>query len=266
MEKFVLFGTTPIFFIDEGKGDPIILLHGYLESSLIWDDFATNLKKTHRVIRLDLPGHGLSGVNGSIHTMEYLADAVQHILKLVGVEKCTLVGHSMGGYVTLAFAKKYPSMLNGFVLFHSTPNPDTEEKKANRNREIELVKEDKMELIARTNAPNIFARDNRKRYANAIDECIEMYAMNDKEGVVALLNGMKEREDMNEFVANTEIPHMFIFGKKDMYISLEVAQSLSEKFPKAKCVWLENSGHIGFIEEEKISIETITTFANECNS
>lgn len=260
MEKFALFGNTPIFYIDEGKGSPVVLLHGYLESSLIWDDFASSLKKTNRVIRLDLPGHGLSGVNGESHSMEYLADAVHFVLSLVGVEKCTLVGHSMGGYVVLAFAKKYAEQVEKFVLFHSTPNPDTEAKRANRDREIELVKEDKIELIARTNAPEAFARDNRRRYANAIEECIEMYAINEKEGIIALLNGMKDREDMNEFLASTSLPFMFVFGRKDNYISNEVADSLMAKYPQANTLILENSGHMGFIEESKISLEAIQKF------
>jgi pimeloyl-ACP methyl ester carboxylesterase len=263
MEKFVMFGDTPLFYIDEGRGNTIVLLHGYLESSLIWDDFAANLKRTNRVIRLDLPGHGLSGEHGDIHTMEFLSDAVRHILSLTNVSKCTLVGHSMGGYVALAFAKKYPELLNGFVLFHSTPNPDSEEKKALRNKEIELIKEDKLELIARTTAPNGFAQDNRKRFADFIEECVEMYSINEKDGIIANLEGMKVREDMNEFVASTSIPHMFVFGMKDYYISREVAEGLAAKFPKAETLILENSGHMGFVEEPKKSLETIVAFAEK---
>ena len=263
MEKFVMFGDTPLFYIDEGRGIPVVLLHGYLESSLVWDDFASNLKRTNRVVRLDLPGHGLSGEHGDVHTMEFMADAVRHVLALANVNKCILVGHSMGGYVTLAFAKKYPELLNGFVLFHSTPNPDSEEKRALRDKEIELLKEDKLELIARTTAPNGFARDNRKRFADFIDECVEMYSVNEKAGVIASLNGMKIREDMNEFVASTTIPHMFVFGMKDFYISWEVAEGLMAKFPKAEALVLENSGHMGFVEEPKKSLEAIVAFAEK---
>lgn len=260
MEKFVMFGDTPLFFIDEGKGDAVVLLHGYLESSLIWDNFASDLKRTNRVIRLDLPGHGLSGVHGDIHTMEFMADAVRHILSVAKVEKCTIVGHSMGGYVALAFARKYPELLDGFVLFHSTPNPDSDEKKVMRTREIELLKEDKMELIARTAAPAGFAQDNRKRFGDFIEECVEMFSINEKEGVIAVLEGMKQREDMNDFVASTDIPHMFIFGLKDGYINYEVAEGLMAKFPKAETLILENSGHMGFVEEPKKSLEGLTAF------
>jgi pimeloyl-ACP methyl ester carboxylesterase len=263
MEKFVMFGNTPLFYIDEGKGTPIVLLHGYLESSLIWDDFASSLKRTHRVIRLDLPGHGLSGEHGEIHTMEFLADAVQHILTVANVTKCTMVGHSMGGYVTLAFAKKYPELLNSFVLFHSTPNPDSDEKKDLRNKEIALIKEDKLELIARTTAPNAIAKDNRKRFGDFIQECIEMYSMNEKDGIIANINGMKVREDMNTFLEATNLPHMFVFGMKDYYISSEVAQGLASKFPKAETLFLENSGHMGFVEEPKVSLEAIVTFTQK---
>ncbi|WP_320054478.1 alpha/beta hydrolase [uncultured Acetobacteroides sp.] len=263
MEKFVMFGDTPLFYVDEGRGTAIVLLHGYLESSLVWDDFAANLKRTNRVVRLDLPGHGLSGEHGDIHTMEFLSDAVRHVLSLTNVSKCTLVGHSMGGYVALAFAKKYPELLNGFVLFHSTPNPDSEEKKALRSKEIELIQEDKLELIARTTAPNGFAQDSRKRFADFIEECVEMYSMNEKNGIIANLEGMKVREDMNEFVASTSIPHLFVFGMKDYYISREVAEGLVAKFPKAETLLLENSGHMGFVEEPKKSLEAIVAFAEK---
>lgn len=257
-----MFGNTPIFYIDEGRGETIVLLHGYLESSLVWDNFASALKRSFRVIRLDLPGHGLSGVNGDIHTMEYLADSVRYILNIANISKCTLIGHSMGGYVTLSFANKYPELLNGFVLFHSTPNPDSEEKKAMRDKEIELVKEEKIELIARTSAPNAFAKDNRKRFVEIIDECIEMYAVNEPEGIIANLNGMKARSDMNTFVENTNIPHLFVFGQKDSYISMEVATSIVERFPKAEVLMLENSGHMGFVEEPTKALDAITSFVN----
>lgn len=130
VEKFITAGDTPVHVCDSEKGDRCaVLLHGYLESMLVWDDFVPYLYKQVRVITLDLPGHGISVVKGPVHTMEYLADVVKDTLDALGIARCTLVGHSMGGYVALAFCEKYPERLDGVVLLSSTPDADTDEKK-----------------------------------------------------------------------------------------------------------------------------------------
>ena len=117
VEKFITAGDTPVHVCDSEKGDRCaVLLHGYLESMLVWDDFVPYLYKQVRVITLDLPGHGISVVKGPVHTMEYLADVVKDTLDALGIARCTLVGHSMGGYVALAFCEKYPERLDGVVL------------------------------------------------------------------------------------------------------------------------------------------------------
>jgi Predicted hydrolases or acyltransferases (alpha/beta hydrolase superfamily) len=171
MEKAINYGGTNLVFADNGKGNPIVLLHGYLESQEIWYSFAEKLKKNgHRLITLDLPGHGLSGVKGDTHSMEFQAGAVLAVLNDLKIEKCVLVGHSMGGYVALTFAKNFSERLAGLCLFHSTPNPDSDEKRASREREIELVKGGKIELIAKTNISLAFARENHKKLEEQIEE------------------------------------------------------------------------------------------------
>ena len=103
-EKFIMAGPTALHVCDSEQGDRcVVLLHGYLESLLVWDDFVPFLYKKQRVVTLDLPGHGISVVTGDTHTMEFLADTVADALRALGISRCTLVGHSMGGYVTLAF-------------------------------------------------------------------------------------------------------------------------------------------------------------------
>ena len=116
-EKFIMAGSTALHVCDSQTGDRcVVLLHGYLESLLVWDDFVPYLYKEVRVVTLDLPGHGISMVTGETHTMEFLADTVAAGLRALGIERCTLVGHSMGGYVALAFAERHAEMLDGVVL------------------------------------------------------------------------------------------------------------------------------------------------------
>ena len=174
IEKFIMAGRTALHVCDSQQGERcVVLLHGYLESMFVWDDFVPLLYKRVRVVTLDLPGHGISEVRGECHSMEYLADVVRDALQALGIARCTLVGHSMGGYVALAFCERHPEMLDGLVLFSSTPNADTEEKRENRRREIALVRAGKKEQLARVAPGAGFAADNRQRMADAIADLTE---------------------------------------------------------------------------------------------
>ena len=146
-EKFLMAGPVALHIADSGIGDKcVVLLHGYLESMYVWDDFTPLLTPKVRVVTVDIPGHGISQVSGEIHTMEYIADVIHDMLDAMGIEKITLVGHSMGGYVAMAMLERHPEMVEGIVMLHSTPYADSDEKKANREREIKLIKSGKKNI------------------------------------------------------------------------------------------------------------------------
>lgn len=254
-------GSTALHVCDSEQGERcIVLLHGYLESLLVWDDFVPLLYKQLRVVTLDLPGHGISVVTGECHTMEFLADTVAEGLKALGIQRCTLVGHSMGGYVALAFCERHPDMLDGLVLLSSTPNPDTEEKAENRRREIALVRAGKKEMLARVAPAAGFAEENRTRMADAIEDLTEQVFVTEEEGIVALLNGMIARKDQNEMLRRTKVPVLFILGRKDNYIPVEAAEKMVADHPEARVVWLEHSGHMGFLEEPEATARALINF------
>lgn len=260
-EKFIMAGSTPLHLCDSEQGEKcIVLLHGYLESMLVWEDFIPLLYKQARVVTLDLPGHGISVVTGECHTMEYLADVVAEAMTTLGVERFTVVGHSMGGYVALALAERHADRLEGVVLLSSTPNPDTEEKRENRRREIALVKSGKKEMLARVAPAAGFAESNRKRLKDYIDDLTEQVHVTEDEGIVALLNGMIERKDQNQMLQTSTVRQLFILGRKDGYIVPEVAEQLVANHPQAEVVWLEESGHMGFIEEPERTAEALLNF------
>ncbi|MBQ1253112.1 MAG: alpha/beta hydrolase [Alistipes sp.] len=249
-ESFIMAGSTPLHIADSGKGDKcVVLLHGYLESMYVWDDFLPLLTPKVRVITVDIPGHGISTVQGEVHTMEYVADVLRDMLDVLGLEKVTMVGHSMGGYITLAFCAKYAERLEGLVLLSSSPFPDTELKRENRRREIALVKAGKKDALARVAPETGFAPHNRKRLKDYIDDLVECVHVTEDEGIVALLGGMIERVDQNEMLRTTSVKQLFILGKHDAYIPVEAAEEFIALNPQARVAWLENSGHMGFIEE-----------------
>ena len=246
----------------ERNAPVIVLLHGYLESLDIWDDFTKLLKPHMRVVALDLPGHGISEVRGEIHTMEFLADVVHGVVEQCGVSRCIVCGHSMGGYVALEFLRQYPETTAGIILFHSTPNADTSEKREVRRREIEIVLAGKKELLAPTAAKS-FAPENRRKFATAIAELEDQVYLTDDDGAVALLRGMEVRRDNNAVMAEISVPQLFIFGRSDEYITPEIAADMIARHPAARIVWLEHSGHIGFVEEPAVAAEALIGFCTE---
>lgn len=261
MEKFVRACDTALRINDTQKGEAVIvLLHGYLENLDIWEGFAGLLAHRYRVISLDLPGLGISEVKSETHTMDFLACVVKGVLDGLGVGKCFMTGHSMGGYVAQAFAAKYPEMLQGLILFHSTPDADTEEKKEDRRREKELIRSNKKELLASMFAPKGFAEQNHGRLRDEIEGFEELATINDDEGIIAILNGLIERPDRNEMLRKLKVPQLFIFGRHDALIPVEAAEKIIAAQPQAEVAWLENSGHMGFIEEPEASVEIISSF------
>lgn len=260
-EKYIMAGPTALHVCDSEVGDKcVVLLHGYLESLLVWDDFVPYLYKEVRVVTLDLPGHGISVVSGETHTMEFLADTVAASIRALGIERCTVVGHSMGGYVALALCERHPDLLDGIVLLSSTPNDDTPEKAENRRREIALVRAGKKDMLARVAPEAGFAPENRSRMKDAIEDLEEQVFITEDEGIVALLNGMIARKDRNEMLRASSVPQLFILGREDGYIRQEAAEQMVAAHPQARVVWLAHAGHMGFLEEPEATAQAILDF------
>jgi len=249
--------------VSEGEGIPLVLLHGYLESLHIWDDFAALMRNHFRVIRMDLPGHGESEAIAGVHTMELMAESVIAVLNTLSVDTFYLVGHSMGGYVTLAVAEYHMKRLRGFCLFHSTPFPDTEEKKENRDREIELVRQGKKDLIINVNIPKGFASDNLKKFRMDVERAKSIAFETPEEGIIAALKGMKQRPDRTSLMKENTIPMLWILGEKDNYINFQAVKERITLNKMGKLKLLGNSGHMGFIEEKDVCAECLLSFIRQ---
>src|SRR5690554_2079226 len=117
-----------------GKGSAVVLLHGFLADKSLWENTSSDLSKTYRIFSIDLPGHGDSSSFGYLHTMEFMAEAIFQVLRFNRIRKAFLIGHSLGGYVALAFAEKYPDMVKALLLINSTAKSDTIERKKSREQ------------------------------------------------------------------------------------------------------------------------------------
>lgn len=249
MEGYIELPKCTLRYRITGSGPAVVLLHGYLENLTIWDELTVELETDYTILTVDLPGHGKSICKEEVIGMDFMADCVSAVMRSVSINKVHLIGHSMGGYASLAFAERYPNWLTGLCLFHSTPNADSHEKLAARMADIKLVRDGKKEQIVQTSIPRLFANQNHHRLSGEIEHMKSIARNTSDAGIIGALNGMAQRPDRNHVIEQALFPVTMIFGKYDNLISMEVAQALEERHKKAKTIYLENSGHMGFMEE-----------------
>lgn len=254
-----------IHYTDKGSGNVIVLLHGYLESAEVWNGFADELSGEFRVIAIDLPGHGMSDVYGEIHSMEFMAEAVRDLLISSGISKVFLTGHSLGGYVALAFLELYPELLSGYCLFHSQPLADTPEAIEKRLREISIVKAGKKELMYPENVRRMFADSNLVRMDREHQRSKEIASALPGEGIIAVLNGMIARPSRLALMEEGRVPCLWLLGAMDNYINCSLIQQKVKLPDNARTVILEGSGHMGFVEEPRLSVKIISDFVRGLN-
>ncbi len=258
------FRNTTVRVKDKGNGDVVVLLHGYLESLDIWGDFAECLAQHYRVISIDIPGHGQSGIIAAEHTMPLMAEAVDAVLEHLSIQRCVMVGHSMGGYVSLAYLDQYPNRLAGICLFHSSPFADNEKKRNARAKEIRLIEAGKFMLICNASIPNGFTDENIQVMADRVEFAKQIARQTPPEGAIAILEGMRNRPDRNELLRQNRLPVLFILGKDDYYIPFNEFYPKALSFPHTTVCVLEHSGHSGYLEESEKSTKFLFTFLEKC--
>ena len=236
------------------------MLHGFTESQQIWTNFSKVLSSEFRIITIDLPGHGESECIDEIHTMELMADVVYSVLCHCNVKKCIMIGHSMGGYVTLSFSGKYPEMLNGFGIFHSHCFADSQSDKDNRDRTINVVKQDKFSFMSQF-IPGLFPEEVRGKFIDEIEGLINDAGKMSKEGVIASLEGMKVRKDQTGLLRTTVLPVLFILGLRDSKAPLDRLWDMITLPANSESLILRDVGHMGYIEAPNETVKAIRHFA-----
>jgi pimeloyl-ACP methyl ester carboxylesterase len=246
-----------IFYTDTGLGQAVVFLHGFLENHSIWKPFIPELAKNNRIICIDLLGHGKTGFIGYIHTMETMAEAVEAVLKHLKIEEALLVGHSMGGYVALAFAEKYLNITKGIALVNSTSKADSAEKKKNRDRAIVAVKHDYKTFI-RIAISNLFNPKKKTNLKNEITNIINEALKTPLQGIIAALEGMKIREGRTGILQNFKHKKIMIASKEDPALNYK---SLLEEAKKTEVEVVKfPDGHMSLIENEDLFLQNIMHF------
>ncbi|MCP5062857.1 MAG: alpha/beta hydrolase [Ignavibacteriae bacterium] len=246
-----------VHYSDKGKGTAIVLLHGFLENSTMWKPFISKLTKKNRVVTIDLLGHGKTECLGYVHTMEEMSEAIKAVLTKLRLRRVVLIGHSMGGYVTLAFAEKYSNNVKGLCLMNSTATADNMEKRINRDRAIVAVKHNHKSFV-KISISNLFRPKNRPIFADEINKVKGEALKIPLQGIVAALEGMKIRKDRTKLLKSKAFKKMMIIGKHDPVLDQD---SLIKQIKNTDVKIIEfQDGHMSHIENKKEFSEQIMHF------
>lgn len=255
--KICSYKGAKIHYSDTGKGSVIVLLHGFLENLSMWDFITDELSKKYRVFAFDLLGHGKSENIGYIHTMEDQADMIHSVLHENKIRKATFIGHSMGGYVSLAFAELYPDNVKKIILVNSTAKADSDERKLNRDRAIQAVKQN-FSVFVKMSVSNLFSEKNRERLSQEIENVKNQALSTSLQGVIASLEGMKIRDDREVMLHFAPYSIMLILGTDDPVLNYEEAKTQTEN-TSTQLITLEG-GHMSYLENTEELRESIISF------
>jgi pimeloyl-ACP methyl ester carboxylesterase len=263
MGKNFKFRNGGIHYRDQGRGMVIVLVHGHLETSEIWSSFAGKLAEKFRVISVDLPGHGKSDIFGEVHTLEFMATVLRDLIGSLGIEKIFMTGHSMGGYVTMAFVDIYPDLLAGYCLFHSHPLADSAEVVMKRKLDINTVRAGGKNKLIPVSIPKMFANSNLQTFPDALHRSMKIASSVPADGIIAALKGMMARPSRLRVMEEGRVPCLWLLGAMDNYIDCQQIQTKVKLPGNAEVHILNGSGHMGFIEEEERSLEIVAEFAGK---
>jgi pimeloyl-ACP methyl ester carboxylesterase len=261
-EKTTSHNNKPIHYRVIGGGQPVVLLHGFGETSRIWKN-QEDAFPGYKLIIPDLPGTGASEMQDNM-SMEGMADAVRAVVKnelnADHKKRIILVGHSMGGYITLAYVDKYPETLIGFSLFHSSAYADSAEKKETRKKGINFIKEHGAIEFIRTTIPNLYGPSAKKDKPRMIEQHINDSADFTPKALITYYESMMERPDRTAILQSANCPVLFIFGKHDNAVPLEDGLKQCH-LPNVSYVHiLEDAGHMGMVEEAEKSNQILKQY------
>ncbi|HOI32035.1 MAG: alpha/beta hydrolase [Bacteroidales bacterium] len=261
--KTITYNQKQIAYHQAGAGQCLMLVHGFPMDSRVWQNFITALAEHFCVLVPDLPGFGQSEMLAERHDMSLMADVLAAILKAEKISKCVFAGHSMGGYVGLAFAAAYPEMLRGLALLHSQAAADDENTREQRNQNILKVSKDKKTYLEGF-VDGLFDPDFLKQNPQSAGYIKDITQSQDEKAIVAALAGMRERESHIELLTHIKAPVLFVLGKSDSRMPLVKIMAQTVLPAHGELLMLKGVGHMGFLEAPQIVQHTLQSFTERC--
>lgn len=250
-KKSILYAGHTLTYRVTGKGKPVMLVHGFGEEATIWNGITEVLDDAYCFILPDLPGSGDSELIPDM-SMSGMAEALLRILREEGIDNCPVIGHSMGGYITLALVEKYPDAVSAFGLFHSTSYADSREKIETRRKGMDFIREHGAFAFLKTVTPNLFSPLTREKNPDLVTQQINELSRFTNEALLAYYEGMIQRPDRTPVLQEAGVPVLFIIGASDNAVSPDDSLQQSHLPGISYIHLLEKSGHMGMLEETAV--------------
>jgi len=264
MEQLIDLNSYKIFVKTEGEGPPLLLIHSYWGSLLLFDDLAKAFSKTRKVIRIDLPGHGNSGTPPPGYRFDSFAGVLDELLKRLNIGgKVSIIGHSMGGYIAMAYADRFPERIESLILMHSPIRSADNQSIKSRNREASLLVKGKRELLLQVTVPSNFAPGHHGKMEKALEMVMNTSRQVTIDGALRSIEAMNHRSGYLKTLQKATFPILIIVGKYDKVYDAGEQLDDASQIPRAEVLLLEYSGHIGFIEEPVKVLSRLKQFLDQ---
>ncbi|WP_439488580.1 alpha/beta fold hydrolase [Algoriphagus sp.] len=252
---------SSIHFFSKGSGQPVVLIHGFCEVSQMWEDISASLSDEFRVFCPDLPGCGQSPLSLSHNRLEEVAVQLEEWMEEQNIQNPIVIGHSLGGYVTLALLELMGSKLKGVGLFHSTAFADDEEKKGMRDRTVIFLKKHGVDVFVTSFVPPLIPEQKREEFQDEITEAIEQAKQSTLEGLLAYTKAMRDRKDRFKILGDYMGPKLMIAGTEDGAVKIDASRAhrpvITDYYE------LDGVGHLGMIEQKNECIEILREFCRK---
>jgi 3-oxoadipate enol-lactonase len=235
--------TIDLFFVERGKGIPLIFLHGYPLDHRIWLPLLPYLKKDIHVIVPDLRGHGRSSVPEGVYSMSLMVEDVIRLLDKLKIEKAVVAGHSMGGYITFEFWHRHPERISGIALVATRANPDSEERRMDRLKNAEEVMKAGTGKVVNSMLTKLTKKTELYPQVREIMEGIS------PQGVAGILRGIADRANATPWLPQIKVPAVVIAGKEDQLVPVEESIEMAKKLPNGKLEVIPQAGHLPMMED-----------------
>lgn len=246
-------------FREMGSGPTVILIHGFPFNQQIWKEFADKLSDSLHVVTVDLPGFGKSALPADGFTLDDIARTLLSWQEARNYKKPVIVGHSLGGYVALAMAEQQPDRIGGICLFHSTALPDSEEKKASRNKTLDFIARQGVRAFTSSFVGQLYADPQHRSITQVKNIAVQASA----ESVTGYTRAMRERPDRRPVLENYPGPILLLAGEKDTGIPADTILDQASLNPRAEAVILPDTAHMGMFECEASCLKKIAQFVSK---
>lgn len=248
MRKYLQIASDRFSWIAEGDGPTVLLLHGFGEDGSIWEQQLHCLKNHYKVLVPDLRGSGHSANCTASESIEQMAQDLALILDAENIQNCSILGHSMGGYIALAFAERFPDRLQALGLIHSTAFGDSPEKKQVRSKAIEFIQNNGSATFFKTAIPNLFHPDFQLQHPEVIERLLQQSSSFRDEVVIGYYKAMIHRPDRTDVLRNSKCPILIFIGAADKAVAPEDALLQASLPAICQVQLIEGVAHMGMWE------------------